>query len=134
MRKLGIALFLLALLLFPSNSFGQSICFDDATASRMVVALEQAKITEQQLSAQSSGSLELQTQIDILRQTISLYQEQIIVYKNMAEMNSKMTEMKDKACVEQIKAATPTFMDNIQKYLTGVGIGGILAGIAILLL
>lgn len=133
MRKLGIGLLLLGLFLFPSSSFAQ-ICFDDATASRMVVELERAKIMEQQLSTQSSGNLELQNQIDILKTTINLYQEQITVYKNMQEMNQKMSEMKDKACTEQIKAATPTFFDNMQKYLTGVGVGGILAGIAILLL
>ena len=100
----------------------------------MVVALEQAKIAEQQLLTQAGGNTELQSQIDILRNTIKLYEEQIIVYKNMTEMNSKMQEMKDKACAEQIKAATPTFMDNMTKYLTGIGIGGILAGIVILVL
>ena len=133
MLKLGIGLLLLGLILFPSNSFGQ-ICFDDSTASRMVVELERAKIMEQQLLTQSSGNVELQNQIDILKTTINLYQEQITVYKNMQEMNQKMSDMKDKACTEQIKAATPTFTENMQKYLTGVGIGGILAGIAILLL
>jgi hypothetical protein len=100
----------------------------------MVVELERAKIMEQQLSAQSSGNVELQNQIDILKTTINLYQEQITVYKNMQEMNQKMGEMKDKACTEQIKAATPTFMDNMQKYLTGAGIMGVLGIAAIFLL
>jgi len=110
------------------------VCFDDVTAGRMVVSLEQARIMEQQLSTQAGGNAELQSQVDILRNTIKLYEEQIIVYKNMTEMNNKMGEMKDRACAEQIKAATPTFIDNMTKYLTGIGIGGILASIAILIL
>jgi hypothetical protein len=100
----------------------------------MVVALEQAKITEQQLSTKLEGNTELQNQIDILRNTIKLYEEQIIVYNNMTEMNKKMGELKDKACADQVKAATPTFMDNMKKYLVGMGIGGVLVGIAILVL
>jgi hypothetical protein len=100
----------------------------------MVVALEQAKIAEAQLSTQAGGNAELQTQVDILRGTIKLYEDQIVVYKNMSEMNTKMSDMKDKACEAQVKAATPTFTQNMTKYLTGVGIGGVLAGLAILLL
>ena len=100
----------------------------------MVVALEKAKIVEQQLSVQVNGNAELQTQVDILRNTIKLYEDQIAVYKSMSEMNQKMGDMKDKVCQEQIKAATPTFMDNMGKYLTGAGIMGVLGLIGIILL
>jgi len=100
----------------------------------MVVALEQAKITEKQLSIQLAGNTELQVQLDSLRSVIKLYEEQIIVYKNMVETNDKISKMKDNACNELIKAAKPTFMDNVKKYLVGAGIGGLLVGAAILLL
>ncbi len=121
------------ILLYPLNSPAQ-VCFDDKTAGAMVVALEQAKIAEAQLSTQAGGNAELQNQVDILRGTIRLYEDQIAVYRNMAEMSQKMSDMKDKACQEQIKAATPTFTQNIGKYFTGAGIGAILTGIVILLL
>lgn len=129
-----IALLLSVILLWPLNSFGQGVCFDDETAGAMVVALEKAKIVEQQLSVQVNGNAELQTQVDILRNTIKLYEDQIAVYKSMSEMNQKMGDMKDKVCQEQIKAATPTFMDNMGKYLTGAGIMGVLGLIGIILL
>lgn len=100
----------------------------------MVVALEKAKIAEEQLSAQAGGNAELQNQVDILRGTIKLYEDQILVYKNMQDMNTKMGDMKDKACVEQVKAATPTVSQNMGKYSLGAVIGAILTGIAILVL
>jgi hypothetical protein len=100
----------------------------------MVVALERARISEAQLQAQAGGNSELQVQVDILRGTIKLYEDQIAVYKSMAEMNVKLSDLKDKACEAQVKAATPTFWENIGKYFTGAGIGAALAGVAILLL
>lgn len=129
-----IGLLLSGLFLYPTNSFAQGVCFDDAMAGQMVVALEQARITEEQLAAQADGNAELQTQVNILRETIKLMEDQIVVYKNMAEMNAKMSDMKDKACIEQVKAAKPTFMQNMTKYLTGAGVTAILGGLAIILL
>jgi hypothetical protein len=136
MRNFGIALLLLAilLLLWPLNSFAQGVAFDDATAGQIVVALEKAKITEQQLSLEAESNAELREQVDILKGTIKLMEDQIVVYRNLAEMNKQMSEAKDKACQEAIKAAKPTFWENAQKYLVGIGIGGILAGVAILIL
>jgi hypothetical protein len=122
------------LLLFPSNSQAQNVCFDDKTAGAMVVALEKAKIAEEQLATQAGGNIELQNQVDILRGTIKLYEDQIVVYKNMSEMNTKMGDMKDKACAEQVKAVTPTFTQNMGKYSLGAVVGAILTGIALLVL
>lgn len=132
--RYGIVLLFSGMLLWPSNSFAQGVCFDDDTAGRMVVALEQARISEGQIEALNGSSQELIQQKEILQSTVKLLQDQIVVYKNMADMNAKMSDMKDKACEAQVKSATPTFMDNLTKYLAGVGVGGILAGIAILLL
>ena len=98
------------------------------------MSLEQAKITEEQLSIQAASNAELQSQVDILKGTIKLMEDQIAVYKNMVEMNAKMSDMKDKACIEQVKAAKPTFSQNLGKYFTGAGIGGILTAIVIILL
>jgi hypothetical protein len=98
----------------------------------MVVALEKAKITEQQLSVQAGSNTELQNQLDILRNTIKLYEDQIAVYKNMQDMNAKMGDMKDKACQEQIKAATPTFMDKLKSDVLAGGVGAVLAVIVII--
>jgi len=100
----------------------------------MLVALEKAKLSEQQLSVQANANTELQMQLEILRGTIKLYEEQIVVYKNMADMNNKMGDIKDKACADQVKAATPTFIDNLVKYVAGAGVGAGLLGVILILL
>ena len=134
MQSFGIVLLLSAILLWPSNSFGQGVCFDDATAGRMVVALEQAKISEQQLTVQAGSNAELQQQVEILKGTVKLYEEQIGIYKNMNDMLNKMADAKDKAFEQQLKAATPTFMDKVKDNFLAGGIGAILAAVAMLLI
>jgi hypothetical protein len=99
----------------------------------MLVALEKAKLSEQQLSVQANANAELQMQLEILRDTIKLYEEQIAVYKSMADMNNRMGDMKDKACADQVKAATPTFIDNLGKYSVGGVIGAIITVVIMLL-
>ena len=134
MLKRGLVISLLVLLLCPLNSRAQDICFDDATAGRMVVALEQARISDSQLEAFNGSSQELIQQKEILQGTIKLLQDQIATYKSMQEMTAKMDDMKDKACAEQVKAATPTFTQNMGKYSTGAIVGAILTALAILAL
>jgi hypothetical protein len=127
-------LLLSAILLWPLSSYAQGVCFDDETAGRMVVALEQAKFTEEQLAASNGQSAELIQQKEILQSTIKLLQDQIATYKSMQEMSTKMGEMQDKACKEQIKAATPTFMQRLQQNFLAGGIGAAIAAVVILLL
>ncbi len=100
----------------------------------MVVALDQAKIAEQQLVVAVGSEAELLQQKEILAGTVKLLQDQIAIYKNMQEMQAKFSDAKDKACDAAVKAATPTFWDNMTKYLVGGGIGAVLAVVAILLL
>lgn len=128
-----IVLSLLGLLLWPASSQAD-VTFDDATAGKMVVALEQAKITEQQLTIAAKENTELQAQADILKGTVKLLEDQAAIYKSMADMNQKMSDMKDKACVEQVKAAKPTFTQNLGKYFTGMVGGAGLLGLALILL
>lgn len=130
-RKLGIGLLGLVLFLFPPSSFAD-VCFDDDTAGRMVVTLEQAKITLEQLQLSEEKTAEVQKQVDILTKTIVLLEGQIEAYELMMVNNKQMSEAKDKVCQEQIKAATPTFMDNLQKYMVGAGAGAVIVGLIIL--
>lgn len=134
MKKLGIGLLLLVILLFPLNSFAQETCFDEATARRMIVDLEQAKIASQQLEIQVGGNSELQKQLDLLNSTIKLLEDQIAVYKNIQEMNKQMSDVKDKLHEQELKAVKPTFWDNMQKYIVGGGIGAAVAVAIILIL
>lgn len=132
MQRFAAASLLLAILLWPGSSQGQ-VCFDDEVAGRMVVALEQARYTEQQLAVAVEQNVELQNQLDIIKDTVKLLEDQISAYKTYQDTLKSLGEAKDKACQEEIKAATPTFWDNLQKYFVGVGIGGVLVGIACLL-
>lgn len=125
---------LLAILLWPLNSFGQDTCFSEEVAGQMVVALEQAKITVLQLETQSGSSIELQSQVDILKGTIKLMEEQITVYKNLQDMQAKMSVAKDQLHEQELKAAKPTFWGNMQKYIVGGGIGAAVTAAIILLL
>jgi hypothetical protein len=134
MQSCVIALLLSVILLCPLSSFAQDACFDDATAGRMVVALEQAKIAEQQLSVAAGSNAELQQQAEILKGTIKLMQDQIDIYKNMVDMQNKMADAKDKLFEQQLKAATPTFMDKVKNNIVAGGVGAVLAVVAILLL
>jgi hypothetical protein len=100
----------------------------------MLIALEQAKIVEQQLANSSvEQSAELQKQLEIVRENVKFMEEQIEIYKGLLVTAKTMQEMKDKVCAEEIDKATPSFWDNLQKYLAGVGIGGILVGVITLL-
>jgi hypothetical protein len=112
-----------------------------ATASDILVKLEQAKYAEQQLAIASEKDANLRQQADILKGTIKLYEEQItaykdqaVIFKNMIDMQNKMSDMKDKACDDRVKAATPTFWQNMSKYITGMAGGAGALGILLLIL
>lgn len=125
---------LLAILLWPLNSFAADTCFSEEVAGQMVVALEQAKIAAQQLETQSGGNVELQSQVDILKGTVKLMEDQIVVYKNLQDMQAKMSEAKDQLHEQELKAVAPTFWGNVQKYIVGGGIGAVVTAAIILLL
>ena len=147
LRKCVIGLLLLAFLLFPKVSVAQEqsasppASSDPTIAARMLVVIEQKTICEQQLDTGGEGQEELKNKIAILDEKIQLLQdisnlkdEKIQTYENIIEMNKQMSEAKDKACADAVKAASPTWWENMSKYLVGIGIGGLLTGAAILLL
>jgi hypothetical protein len=98
----------------------------------MLGQLERAKICEQQLVIADAKDAESQKQLEIVRGTIKLLEDQIAIYKSMAEIDKNAAAAKDKACAEQIKAAKPTFLQDLGKYFIGAGVGG--AGLLLILL
>jgi len=127
-------LLLLVILLWPLSSFAEDTCFSEEVAGQMVVALEQAKITVEQLETQSGSNVELQSQVDILKGTIKLMEEQIVVYKNLQDMQAKMSEAKDTLHAQELKAVTPTFMDKLKTNILAGGVGAVVTVVVILLL
>lgn len=134
MLSCGIVLLLSAFLLCPASSAAQETCFADDVAGRMVVALERAKILEQQVAVSQGGNAELQQQIDILKGTVQLLEDQVRIYRNMAAMQEQMATVKERLCDEEIKAARPTLMHQVGTHGVAFGLGAILAGLFVLLL
>ena len=134
MLSYAIALLLWVILLFPGSSSAQEICFDEKVAGEMLVALEQAKIAEQQLEVAAGTNAELLQQKELLKGTIKLMEGQLTIYKNMVDMQNKMADAKDNLFEQQLKAATPTFMDKVKNNIVAGGVGAVLAVVAILLL
>ena len=87
------------------------------------MALEQRNYCEQQLVVKNDAEAELKKQIAIKSDTIKLLEEQIGIYKNLVDMQKKMDATKDKLHADELKAAKPTFMDNLGKIGIGIGIG-----------
>lgn len=82
----------------------------------MVVALEQKNYCEQQLLVKNDTEAELQKQLELKNATIKLLE-------NMVEMQKKLDATKDKLHADELKAAKPTFWDNLGKIGIGIGIG-----------
>ncbi len=129
-----LALLLLAFHLCPQSSTAQEVCFSKDVAGQMLVTLEKAQVCEEQITAYGNSNAELQTQINLLKENVKLLQDQAAIYKSMVDMKDRFADTQAKICEQQIKAATPSFWDNMQKYFVGVGIGAVLAGIGILIL
>jgi hypothetical protein len=122
------------LLCLPSNSAAQNVCWDGTVAGQMVMALEKRNICEQQLVVKDEAEAELKKQIAIKGDTIKLMEEQVVIYKNIIDMQKKMDETKDKLHAKELEAAKPTFMDNLGKIAIGIGIGIVITvGVALAL-
>ena len=134
MMSCGVALLLWVSLLFPLNSLAADVCFEEAVAGKMLVVLEQARILEKQIAELEGGSVELQTQINLLKETAKSMQDLIEVYKAKELMQAQLGDVKDKLHEKEIAAMKPSAWDNFTKYMTGAAGGAILAALAILLL
>jgi hypothetical protein len=106
----------------------------------MIVALEKCKLIEQELTATAGASEELKQQIAILKESIramegliALQKQKEEMYQNMLEMDKALMAAKDKSCREQIKAAKPTFFQELGKYSAGGVAGAIIVGVLLLL-
>jgi uncharacterized protein YlxW (UPF0749 family) len=125
---------LLAFLCFPLNSFAVEACFDEEVAKQMIVAIEKSLVCEKQIVALVAGSVELQRQLDLKEETIKLQAEQIELHKTLSDIQKKVSEAKDQIHKEELKAAKPTFMDNLGKIAIGIGIGIVITvGVALAL-
>ena len=120
---------------------------DEGVAGRLLIAVEQRTSLVQMIVAGEGRIDELNKQIgwkdeeiahlkeigQLKDEKIQLYQDKEKVYLEKDKTNQSLSDMKDKACIDQVKAAKPTFMQNMGKYFFRAGIGGILVLIATVL-
>lgn len=106
----------------------------------MIVYIERARITEKQLTECGSGTIELQQQLTILKESIKLMEERTQLMKDkekvqfdMMEMERKLFETKEKVYKQQIENAEPSFFEEVGKYTTGGVLGAAIVGLILLL-
>jgi hypothetical protein len=105
-----------------------------ASGSKILVTLEQGGFTDQQLPVCLAEKDEIQQQKAILIETLRLKDEQNVILKNLVETQKKVSEAKDTLHAAELKAAKPTFWDNLGKIGIGIGVGIVLTVGVVLLL
>lgn len=106
--KFAKALLIISLILWGwliADAWGEDICFDPQTASKLVVEIEQCRNMAEQNT--------------LLEQALTSCNNQIEICKEKQEQNNK-------ACDAMIKAVKPTIFSRMKDMLTGAGIAGII--------
>jgi hypothetical protein len=96
--------------------------------------LERTANLGKQVRLLEQGTAEMQVQLDILKETIRIQKEQVDVATASLVAQKNLAEIQDANCQQLIKAAKPTFMDNVKNNVLAGGVGAVLAVVAILLL
>ena len=96
--------------------------------------LERTANLGRQVELLEQGTAEMQTQLDILKETIRIQKEQVDVATAAMEAQKKLAEAQEANCRQLLKAAKPTFLDNVKSNVLAGGVGAVLAVVAILLL
>ena len=131
--------FVLAFLLWgilpcPDSYAQGSICFSENVAGKMVMELERTANLGRQVELLEQGTAEMRAQLDILKETIRIQKEQVDAATAAMEAQKKLAEVQDENCRQLLKAAKPTFLDNVKNNVLAGGVGAVLAVVAILLL
>jgi TolA-binding protein len=141
-KKCVVVIMLWVFLLLPWVCVAQDISVSQLdTASRMLIALEQKVYLEKEIAIGDARVAELEEQLKLVNAKIVLLQDiidlqnaKIELYKSKEEVKDKLDAEKDKLHQQELKAAKPSFMDEVRKYATGAVGGAALLGLALLLL
>ena len=122
------------ILLLPSLAFSQKqdepiICFSEETAKRMVVEIEQCRITDKQVEVLIKENQELKKQIEYLKAIIELQKKQLQISKETIENLQEIINYQNEAYKKLYKKS---FYDKIKENNLFLTLG-ILIGIAITL-
>jgi len=112
-------------ILIVGQVYAGEICFDREIAGRMVVELEQCRITFQQVELLQKENEELRKQIDLLKQMVELQKEQVKISQQAVENIQKTCEIKTK---EMERVCKPSFWKELKDRVSFT-LGGILLGV-----
>jgi len=121
-------------LLLPSLAFSQKqnepiICFSEETARKMVVEIEQCRITNKQIEVLIKENQELKRQIEYLKVIIELQKKQLQISKETIENLQEIINYQNEAYKHLYKES---FYDKIKENSLFLTLG-ILIGVAITL-
>ena len=122
-------IFLVPLSGFSKNQNEPIICFSEETAKKMVVEIEQCRITNKQIEALIKENQELMKQIQYLKAVIELQKKQLQISKETIENLQKIIDYQNKAYKKLYKK---TIFDKIKENSLFLSLG-LLIGIAITL-
>jgi hypothetical protein len=100
----------------------------------MVMELERTANLGKQVGLLEQGTAEMQAQLDILKETVRIQKEQVDMATAALEAQKKLAEAQDANCQQLLKAAKPTFLDDVKSNVLAGGVGAVLAAMVILLL
>ena len=132
--RFALAFLFWGILHCPDGYAQGPVCFSENVAGKMVMELERTANLGRQVVLLEQGTAEMQSQLDILKETIRIQKEQVDVATAAIEAQKKLAEVQDANCQQLIKAAKPTFLDNVKNNVLAGGVGAVLAVVAILLL
>lgn len=100
------------LLLFALPVFAEDICFDDQTAKKLVVELEECRVIKEQVKLYQETDTNLAEQINLCEEKNTKYNTQLTLEREN--------------CVKEVKAAKPSFTEKAGLFglggLTGAGV------------
>lgn len=120
-----------ALMLWVTPSQANDVCFTEADASKIVVELEKGRICEQQVVQYEVSVKELSIQIESLKTQVETMSKKFDETMKQLETERKIASEKDKARLEEIKAAGKPQWTML---FGGFGAGALLIGALVLLL
>ena len=118
-------------MLWATPLLANEVCFTESDASKIVVELEKGRICEQQVVQYEVSVKELSIQIESLKTQVETMSKKFDETMKQLESERKIASEKDKARLEEIKAAGKPQWTML---FGGFGAGALLIGALVLLL
>lgn len=129
MKTLTLIIFLLA----TANIASADVCFTDEVAGRMVVEVEQCRIQKDDIDIYKQTIANLEEQIKTQDEILEIYKDSLTKAKETIEGYKKLLDEQKGLYEAELKKARPGLIERIVHGAGLMGLGGLLAGLLILL-